>query len=146
MSFDLYKIDIHAQTSLCQSQGRVMRPTTQVNKTGVYTMEYSYNQWNYFQGGCMDKWQSGDFSIQTLCIPLEAFASKYLFTDILLVCSKLPQIIIVSQCCLIYKTFWLTTVTWHTNNQEPLIIFQPKLAKTTLERFINKWICIPMNK
>ena len=39
---------------------------------------YSYNQWNYFQGGCMDKWRSGDFSIQTRCIPLEAFAFKNL--------------------------------------------------------------------
>ena len=37
---------------------------------------YSHNQWNYFQRGCMDKWRSGDFSIQTWCIPLEAFASK----------------------------------------------------------------------
>ena len=37
---------------------------------------YSNNQWNYFQRGCMDKWRSGDFTIQTWCIPLEAFASK----------------------------------------------------------------------
>ena len=37
---------------------------------------YSYNQWNYLQRGCMDKWRSGDFSLQTCCIPLEAFASK----------------------------------------------------------------------
>ena len=43
------------------------------NKThGVY----SYNQWNYFQRRCMDKRRSGDFSIQTWCIP---FASKNLF-------------------------------------------------------------------
>ena len=33
---------------------------------------YSYNQWNYFQRGCMDKWRSDDFLIQTWCIPLEA--------------------------------------------------------------------------
>ena len=44
-------------------------------KPTVYTM-YLYNQWNYFQQGCMDKWRSGDFSIQTWCIPLEVFASK----------------------------------------------------------------------
>ena len=25
----------------------------------------------------MDKWRSGDFSIKTWCIPLEAFTSKY---------------------------------------------------------------------
>ena len=31
-----------------------------------------------FQHGCMDKWRSGDFSIQTWCIPLEAFTSKNL--------------------------------------------------------------------
>ena len=40
---------------------------------------YSYNQWNYFQRGCMDKWRSGDFSMQTWCISLEAleaFASE----------------------------------------------------------------------
>ena len=37
---------------------------------------YSYNQWNYFLRGCMEKWRSGDFSIQTWCIPLEALASK----------------------------------------------------------------------
>ena len=29
-----------------------------------------------FQRGCMDKLRSGDFSIQTWFIPLEAFASK----------------------------------------------------------------------
>ena len=37
---------------------------------------FSFNQWNYFQRGCIDQWQSGDFSIQTLCMLLEAFASK----------------------------------------------------------------------
>ena len=37
---------------------------------------YSYKQCNYFQRGCMDKWRSGEFSIQTWCIPLEAFASR----------------------------------------------------------------------
>ena len=29
-----------------------------------------------FQRGCMDKWWSSDFSIETWYIPLEAFASK----------------------------------------------------------------------
>ena len=29
----------------------------------------------------MDKWQSGDFSIQTWCIPLEAFTSKKSFNS-----------------------------------------------------------------
>ena len=37
---------------------------------------YLYNQWNYFQRECMDKWRSGDFSLQTWRIPLEAFASN----------------------------------------------------------------------
>ena len=41
-------------------------------KRGVYL----YNQWNYFQCLCIDEWWSGDISIQTWCIPLEAFASK----------------------------------------------------------------------
>ena len=41
-----------------------------------YVHVYSYNQWNYFQLGCIDKWVSADFSIQTWCIPLEAFTSK----------------------------------------------------------------------
>ena len=50
------------------------------NKThGVY----SYNGWNCFQHGCMDKWRSGDFSIQIWRIPLEAFAwFTYLFSFI----------------------------------------------------------------
>ena len=44
---------------------------------------YKCNQWNYFQRGCMDKWRSGDFSIQTWCIILEAFASKAPHSEIL---------------------------------------------------------------
>ena len=47
-----------------------------INAWCMYTRVYSYNQWNYFQRGCMDKWWSSDFSIQTRCIPFEAFASK----------------------------------------------------------------------
>ena len=39
------------------------------NKTKT---KYCNNQWNYFQRGCMDKWRSADFLIQTWCIPLEA--------------------------------------------------------------------------
>ena len=45
----------------------------QFTKPTVYTL---YNQWNYFQRGCIDKWRSGDFSIQTWCIPLEVSLLK----------------------------------------------------------------------
>ena len=52
--------------------------TTYRNQSQHFTKPsvYSQNQWNYFQHGYTDKWRSGDFSIQTWCIPLEAFASK----------------------------------------------------------------------
>ena len=48
---------------------------------------YSYNQWNYFQRRCMDKWRSGDFSLQTCCIPAWKLAnwnsllSIYIYLD-----------------------------------------------------------------
>ena len=58
-----------------QLTGLVQNKTKYCNIKAFYKTHgvYSYNQWNYFQRGCMDKWQSGDFSMQTWCKPLEAF-------------------------------------------------------------------------
>ena len=44
-------------------QNKILHYESILQNSRVYT--HSYNQWNYFQRGCMDKWQSGDFSIQT---------------------------------------------------------------------------------
>ena len=56
-----------------QLTAQIQNKTKYCDIKGFYK---THNQWNYFQRGCMDKWRSGDFSIQTWYIPLEAFASK----------------------------------------------------------------------
>ena len=72
-------------TGQIQNKNKILLNIKEFYKTdGVYNIKefyktdgvYSYNQWDYFQRGCMDKWRSGDFSIQTSFIPLEVFASK----------------------------------------------------------------------
>ena len=34
---------------------------------------YLYDQWNYFQRGCIDQWRSSDFSIQTRLYTFRSF-------------------------------------------------------------------------
>ena len=61
-----------------QLTGLIQNKTKYCNIKVFYKTQgvYSYNYWNYFQQAYMDKWRSGDFSIQTCCIPLEAFTFK----------------------------------------------------------------------
>ena len=45
-----------------------------ISKHFIKPAEYSHpNKWNYFQRGCMDKWQSGDFSLQNLVHTFRSF-------------------------------------------------------------------------
>ena len=55
------------------------------------------NQRNYFQHGRMDKWRSGDFSMQTWCTPLELSLPKMYCINIQLTVKSMDFI-----CSLLY--------------------------------------------